>query len=259
MKLIPLFSGSSGNSSLVVAGNTKLLIDAGMTGKAIAAALNELGLPPNELSALLVTHDHIDHTKGVGVMSRKYGIPVYANSGTWSAMKPIIGDIPLRNVRYFNTREDFYIGDVNITPFPTPHDAKESVGFTIVHSGRKLLYMTDIGSVREEMFEHAKSTHLAFIEANHDVNMLRHGPYPYPLKQRILSDRGHLSNENCGKLLVRLHSLGVNAAILAHLSSENNTPDMAFSTVVSILEANSIFDMKLCVAARDCITGIFEV
>ena len=206
MKLIPLFSGSSGNSSLVVAGNTKLLIDAGMTGKAITAALNELGLPPNELSALLVTHDHIDHTKGVGVMSRKYGIPVYANSGTWSAMKPIIGDIPLRNVRYFNTREDFYIGDVNITPFPTPH-----------------------------------------------------GPYPYPLKQRILSDRGHLSNENCGKLLVRLHSLGVNAAILAHLSSENNTPDMAFSTVVSILEANSIFDMKLCVAARDCITGIFEV
>lgn len=259
MKLIPLYSGSSGNSSLIIAGKSKILIDAGMTGKAITSALSELNVIPGEISAILVTHDHIDHTKGVGVLSRRYDLPVYANAGTWDAMHGIIGEISQRNTRVFNTNEDFYIGDINITPFKTPHDARESVGFTLAHIGRKLLYATDIGCVRDELIANAVESNLAFIEANHDIEMLKCGPYPYQLKQRILSDKGHLSNDNCAKLLIKLHALGIRAAILAHLSNENNTPELAFNTVTDILEANSIRDMKLCVAQRNGITGIFEV
>ncbi len=259
MKLIPLYSGSSGNSSLIIAGKNKMLIDAGMTGKAITSALNELNVVPGEISAILVTHDHIDHIKGVGVLSRRYDLPIYANAGTWEAMRGIIGEISQKNTRIFNTNEDFYIGDVNITPFKTPHDARESVGFTLTHIGRKLLYATDIGCVRDELLENANGSNLAFIEANHDIKMLKCGPYPYQLKQRILSDKGHLSNDNCAKLLIKLHALGIRAAILAHLSSENNTPELAYDTVSNILEANLIRDMELCVAKRNGITGIFEV
>ncbi len=259
MKFIPLFSGSSGNSSLCIAGDTKLLIDAGMTGKAITNALCEVGIQPQELSAIVIAHDHIDHTRGAGIMSRRYGIPIYANSGTWEVMCSCIGEIAPRNTRLFRTGEDFYIGNVNILPFPTPHDAAEPVGFTIIHAGRKLLYMTDIGCVHEAMLEQGKDAGLAFVEANHDVNMLKNGPYPYHLKQRILSNRGHLSNENCGKLLIKLHGLGVRSAILAHLSHENNTPETAFRSVVTILESESINDMNICVANRSSVTGIFEL
>ena len=259
MRFIPLFSGSSGNSSLVIAGDVKMLIDAGMAGRAISEALAELKVRPESLSAILVTHDHIDHTRGVGVMSRKYNIPVYANAGTWRIMEPIIKEIPQRNRRVFSSDQDFYIGNVNIEPFRTPHDAEEAVGFTIVHEGHKLLYMTDIGCLRESMAEKAVNTDLAFVEANHDIEMLKYGPYPYRLKQRILSEHGHLSNDDCAKLLIRLYGMGVRTAILAHLSKENNTPELACRTVQTALENNGIDDMSVIVARRDGITGIFDL
>lgn len=259
MRFIPLFSGSSGNSSLILAGGIKLLIDAGMPGRAITRALDEAGVAPESLSGIIVTHDHIDHTRGVGVMSRKYNLPVYANMGTWNAMSPIVKEIPIRNMRIFQSNQDFYIGNVNVTPFSTPHDAAEAVGLAVISAGRKLLYMTDIGCLRENMTEQGKHANLVFVEANHDVEMLKKGPYPYQLKQRILSDRGHLSNDNCARLLIRLYGLGVKAAILGHLSRENNTPELAYSTVTGALEAEGICDMNIIIAERDRITGVFDV
>lgn len=259
MRFIPLFSGSSGNSSYIEAGGVKLLVDAGLTGKSITDALCSVGVNPRELNGILVTHDHTDHTKAVGILSRKYNLPVYANAGTWKVMSPIIKEIPYGNVRLIRTDQDFYIGDMNILPFKTPHDATESIGYVFISKGKKLAYMTDIGCIREEMLEHASGAALVFIEANHDVQMLKCGPYPYVLKKRILSDTGHLSNENCGKALVRLYSTGVRCAVLGHLSRDNNTEVCAYDTVCGILSSEGITDMHISVAKRDGVTGIFEI
>lgn len=259
MRFIPLFSGSSGNSSLIEAGGVRLLVDAGLTGKAIKEALDSVGVRPETLNGILVTHDHIDHTKGIGVLSRKYGIPVYANAGTFKAMAPVVKDLDFKSVRLFRTDEDFYIGELNILPFKTPHDAAESVGFVFTEGGKRLCYMTDIGCFRESMFNAASGAQLVFIEANHDVAMLKNGPYPYVLKQRILSENGHLSNENCGRALVRLYETGVRFAVLAHLSSENNTERKAFETVERVLEEAGITDMVVVAAKRSAVTGIFEI
>lgn len=259
MRFIPLFSGSSGNSSYLEAGGTRLLIDAGMPGKAVTEALLRIPVSPEKLDGIIVSHDHSDHTKGVGILSRKYNLPVYTNGGTLDAMTPIVKELPFSNIRLFQTGEDFYIGELNVLPFKTPHDAAESVGFVFTHKSSKLAYMTDIGCMREAMLSHASGAGLVFIEANHDVEMLKNGPYPYPLKQRILSDRGHLSNENCGRALVKLYETGVRFAVLAHLSRENNTEYAAYSTVSAVLEAAGINDMQLVVAKKDDITGIFEL
>ena len=198
MRFIPLFSGSSGNCSVIQTEKATLLVDAGLTGKAVCGALASAGINPASVDGILVTHDHIDHTRAVGILSRKYDMPVYANAGTWEAMNPIVKQVDFRNVRVFRTDEDFYIGDINILPFKTPHDAKESVGFIFISRGSKLAYMTDIGCVHESMLNQAAGAQLVFIESNHDVQMLKTGPYPYVLKKRILSDNGHLSNADCG-------------------------------------------------------------
>lgn len=259
MRFIPLFSGSSGNCSVIQTEKATLLVDAGLTGKAVCGALASAGINPASIDGILVTHDHIDHTRAVGILSRKYDMPVYANAGTWEAMNPIVKQVDFRNVRVFRTDEDFYIGDINILPFKTPHDAKESVGFIFISRGSKLAYMTDIGCVHESMLNPAAGAQLVFIESNHDVQMLKTGPYPYVLKKRILSDNGHLSNADCGAALVRLYSTGVRRAVLGHLSQENNTEETAFSTVTQALEAAGISDMQLVVAKRDGVTGVFEV
>ena len=261
MRFSPLFSGSSGNCSVVIAGNTKLLIDAGMAGKAIEAALAQVGIVPSELDAILVTHEHIDHVKGVGVLSRRFGLPVYANEGTWGAMAELVGNIGYGKERTFVTGQDFYIGDINVTPFATSHDAAEPVGYTFFSKGAELVYMTDTGYVSERLRQYAEGADLLFIESNHDIGMLRYGPYPYQLKQRILSEKGHLSNDACGELLKKLYVSGVRRAILAHLSHENNTEQIAYDTVRHALAEDGIAekDFFLTVAHRDRVTGIFEL
>ena len=261
MRFMPLYSGSSGNCSLVEAGRTRVLVDAGMTGKAIETALQQVGVSPRELNAIVVTHEHIDHIKSVGVLSRRFSLPVYANEGTWKAMAEQVGNVGYGNVRTFITGQDFYIGDLNITPFATSHDAAEPVGYTFFSKGTELVYMTDTGCVSESLRERAVNADLLFIEANHDVGMLKNGVYPYPLKKRILSDRGHLSNDACGELLIKLYSAGVRRAILAHLSHENNTEPIAYGTVRSALLGEGIQekDYFLTVAHHDRVTGIFEL
>ena len=261
MKFSPLYSGSSGNCSVVSVGNTHVLVDAGMTGKSILAALSQVGVDPCALSAIVVTHEHSDHIKGVGIMSRKFDIPVYANEGTWKAMAPFIGEVSMRNIRAFVTGQNFYVGDLDITPFPLSHDAAEPVGFTFFGKGVKLVYMTDTGYASEKLRETAAKADLLFLESNHDLDMLRNGPYPYQLKRRILSDKGHLSNDAAGSFLTKLYPTGVRRVILAHLSGENNTERIAYSTVRGALEEEGIpeKDFFLTVAHRDRVTGVFEL
>lgn len=257
----PLFSGSSGNCSLVSAGGVNILVDAGMTGKAILSALADVEVDPSDINAIVVTHEHSDHIKGVGVLSRKFNIPVYANEGTWKAMSPLIGDVALRNIRTFVTGQNFYIGDVDVTPFAISHDAAEPVGYSFFNKGSRLVSMTDTGYVTEKLRETAAGADLLFLESNHDIEMLKNGPYPYQLKKRILSEKGHLSNTAAGELAVKLYGTGVRRAILAHLSRENNSEAIAYGSVRRALAENGISekDYFLTVAHRDRVTGIFEI
>ena len=261
MKFSPLFSGSSGNCSLVSAGGVNVLVDAGMTGKAIVSALSEVGVSPVELSAIVLTHEHVDHIRGVGVLSRKYDIPVYANEGTWRAAGSLLGSIAMRNIRTFVTGQNFYIGDIDLTPFPLSHDAAEPVGYAFFSKGARLVFMTDTGCATPVQRETAQGADLLFLESNHDIELLKHGPYPYQLKKRILSEKGHLSNDAAGSFLTGLYTSGVRRAILAHLSRENNTERIAYDAVRGSLTEAGIEekDFFLTVAHRDRVTGIFEL
>ncbi|MBQ9833260.1 MAG: MBL fold metallo-hydrolase [Clostridia bacterium] len=261
MLFCPLFSGSSGNSSYIEAGDTHILIDAGLTGKAITEALGQLKADPCYINAILITHEHTDHINAAGVLSRRYDIPIYANAGTWQAMLPLLGNISRKNIRVFETERDFYINDVNITPFKTPHDSKESVGYSLQYHGIKLSFMTDIGHINEYLLCAVENSDLLLIEANHDVELLKAGPYPYHLKRRILSDTGHLSNENAGKALAKLYNRGVCSALLGHLSHENNFEQLAMETVRSVLRENDIPDQcfNLAMTHRNRIGGIYEI
>lgn len=261
MVFSPLFSGSTGNASVLTAGRTNILIDGGLPGKALTDALNAVGVDPASLSGIVVTHEHVDHVKGVGIMSRKYDIPVYANEKTWRAMAPMIGGVAMKNIRTFITGQNFYIGDVDLTPFPLSHDAAEPVGYAFFNKGKRIVYMTDTGRVTEALREKAAGADLLFLESNHDVDLLRSGPYPERLKRRILSDHGHLSNDAAGELLMKLYPTGVRRAILAHLSRENNTEDIALGSARAYLNASGVpeKDFFLAVAHYDRVTGIFEI
>lgn len=260
MLFCPLCSGSSGNSTFVEAGDCRILIDAGVTAKRIEALLGAIGIAPESLTAILITHEHSDHIQGVRVLSRKYDLPVYAGADCWAAIKRTITDLPARNIRVFEPDQPFLLGDVSILPFSTPHDSAHAVGYTITHAGKKCSVMTDIGCVTQHMIDVVAESDILLIEANHDVDMLKAGSYPYALKQRILSSRGHLCNEDSGNALVKLFARGVHNVILGHLSKENNTRELALVTVESVLESAGILEaMHVIVAERDRPCGVYEI
>lgn len=254
IKFCSLFSGSSGNSLYIEANGTKILIDAGLSGKRIIHALNSIGEQPSEISAVLVTHEHSDHIRGVGILSRKFNIPVYANEKTWNAMGTQIGPINADNMRCFTTGKEFEIGNLCIKPFPIPHDASEPVGFNFFAENKKVTTATDIGHITKEVLESLIESDLVLLESNHDIEMLKVGPYPWPLKRRILGDRGHLSNEMAGKVAVHMAKRGTRKFLLGHLSKENNFPELAYQTVYNALSEQKIkvgSDVTLEVAMRD--------
>lgn len=259
MRFCPLFSGSSGNSTLLEALGTRLLIDAGLPARTISQALAAVDVDPSTISAILITHEHSDHINGVGAMSRKYNIPVYANAKTWQGMAEKLGNISPRNQRVFETNTDFYIKELNIIPFKTPHDAAESVGFSVSCREGRISVMTDIGHVDNRLFSAVENSDLLLIEANHDIEMLKTGCYPYPLKQRILSSTGHLSNEAAGIALSKLYLRGINNVILGHLSKENNTEPLALETVRHVLRSEDVPDsgLNIMMAHRDRPSGMY--
>lgn len=232
----PLFSGSAGNALLVCGGDTRILIDCGMTGKQITEALLSVGVLPETLSGMVITHEHSDHIKGAGIISRKYRVPIYANEPTWNAMSRNVGEIDRQNRRFFDSDADFMIGDLFIKPFLIPHDAAEPVGFHVHYGNRSVATATDMGHMLKRVYEEIKTADLVLLESNHDPQMLMDNPhYSYTLKQRILGNHGHLCNEICAKTLVKLCEAGVHRAVLGHLSGENNTPQLAMDTAVETL------------------------
>lgn len=231
-----LFSGSTGNSSLAVFDDTMLLIDAGRTGKALDEAMRGQGFRMKDVRAILITHEHIDHIRGVGVLARKYGMQVYASAGTWEAMADKVGEIPAKQRCEFYPDQDFYIDKVNVLPFSIPHDAAQPTGYSLSCGGKKVSLMTDLGHTTRELLSRVEGSDVLLLEANHDVQMLRDGSYPERLKRRILSGRGHLSNEACGQALIDLMAERAPQVYLGHLSEENNVPELAYSTVARMIE-----------------------
>ena len=260
MIFVPLCSGSSGNCSYVEADGVRFLIDAGMSAKRITELLEDIDVPVESIRAILVTHEHSDHVSGVGVLAKKYGIPVFANTECFSAMPAsLLEKIPASCIRIFDTDQDFFLSGVRIYPFHVPHDAANTVGYCIFAEGCKVTVITDVGRMDDRLISIAGESDLLLLEANHDVDMLLAGGYPYPLKQRILSPHGHLCNEDCGRALVKLHDRGVRNVVLAHLSRDNNTPELCRVTIESTLQAEGITDMRIAIAKRDGPTGIFRI
>ncbi len=254
MKVCSIRSGSKGNAILVWTEKTKLMIDCGISGKAAETGILELGLQPEEIDGILVTHEHRDHTGGIGVMTRRYGIPVYANQGTWAAMERDIGKIQPENRREFSHTQSFSIRDIEIEPFSIPHDAADPVGYCLAGAGKKVAVATDIGMLQESLFRAVQGSQIVVLEANHDKNLLEMGRYPLSLKRRIRGERGHLSNDEAGKAAEFLVRMGVKQILLGHLSPENNYPLLAKQTVENVLTAAGICpgrDMQLSIAPGD--------
>lgn len=248
-------SGSSGNSIFVGTENTKILVDAGLSGKKIQDGLSDLGVAGSDLDGIFVTHEHIDHVQGIGVLSRRFNLPVYATEGTWNAMPSSIGQIKDENKKIVYSEKECCVKDLCIKPYAIPHDAKEPVGYSILNDKIKVSIATDIGHVTETIMENIKDCDLLLLESNHDVDMLKNGTYPYPLKQRILGNEGHLSNETAGKLLAWAicQNAKLKNVFLGHLSKENNTPETAFYTVKEILDSYDIEigkELNVYMAAR---------
>lgn len=252
-----LYSSSSGNSFFVQSDSTKIIIDAGVSLKKIITALEKININGEDINAILVTHDHIDHTKSIATLSNKYNIPVYANKKTWEAIPEIASKIPECNKKLFTISETFSVGDIKILPFHTPHDAADPCGFNLYYSNKKISIATDIGYVSEELLNHLKESSCILLESNYDPEILKCSRYPYMLKQRISGGKGHLSNISAAKTLSELYKSGLEKALLIHLSKENNFPELAYETIKN--ETLNCTNLSIDVAPRDKPTKLFEV
>ncbi|MGB5984826.1 MAG: MBL fold metallo-hydrolase, partial [Desulfobacterales bacterium] len=232
-----LASGSKGNAIFISDGHTSILLDAGLSGKAIEARLAQRGLQAANLDAIVVSHEHSDHIRGVGVLSRRHGLPVYISPATRQAA-PQLGRLHQHHL--FEVGTPFEIQTLCIHPFATSHDAADPAGFTIAHNGLKVGIATDLGIATAMVKERLKAVDLLILEANHDLRMLHDGPYPWPLKQRIKGRNGHLSNEDSRDLLADLIHAKLRHVVLAHLSETNNHPHLARKIVGPLLERGKI-------------------
>lgn len=238
MRFSILASGSTGNSIIVETDQTKILIDAGLSGKQIEAKLKEVEIDPKSIDAILVTHEHADHIKGVGVLARRYHLPVYTHEKTWLELDRLIGDIPEEQRHYFDEGEIKSFADLTVESFAISHDASFPMGFCFHEGDKKLSLATDLGYVSQRIKETISGSGAYIFESNHDVEMLRMGHYPWNIKRRILSDVGHLSNEDAGAALSDILEGQGEKVYLSHLSKDNNMTELARLTVKNILEEN---------------------
>lgn len=231
-----LFSSSSGNSTFISSASTSILVDAGVSAKRMVKALTDREIDPKTIGGIFITHEHIDHVNAVRILATNNGIPVYATEGTLEALEEsgvLNGKFPV-NVM---PEEGVAVGDLFIKSFKTPHDSRESCGYTVtLPDGQKAAIATDIGHMTEEIMQNLKGSSLVMLESNHDEGMLRNGPYPYYLKRRILSDVGHLSNNACAEAVTELLKSGTVRFFLGHLSRDNNFPALAYETSASALK-----------------------
>ncbi|MBC1372800.1 MBL fold metallo-hydrolase [Listeria booriae] len=235
-----LASGSSGNATLIETANQTILVDCGLSGKKIENLFSEVGRSMTDVDAILVTHEHVDHIKGLGVLARRYEVPIYANAKTWAAMEPSIGEINSAQKFQFDMETVKSFGSLQVESFGVSHDAAEPM-FYIFHSGKKKFVMiTDTGYVSDRMKGHIANADAYLFESNHDVGMLRMGRYPWNVKRRILGDEGHVSNEDAGIAMSEVIGDATKRIYLGHLSKDNNMKDLARMSVSQTLASEGI-------------------
>ena len=264
MRMCSIASGSSGNCIYVGSDCAHILIDDGISCKRTIEGLNALGLDGSDIDAIFVTHEHSDHIAGLKVISKKYGIPIYATAGTIDGIRygrtPCNIDGSLFNV--VKADEKIVLKDLVINPMKISHDAKEPVAYRVYNDGKKVGVITDLGTYDDYTLGCLQGMDVILAEANHDIRMLEVGPYPYPLKKRILGNKGHLSNDNCGRMLSQLLNDNIKHLFLGHLSQENNLPELAYETVRLEIEASDTpyggNDFPITVARRDRPTQAIE-
>ncbi|MBP3966860.1 MULTISPECIES: MBL fold metallo-hydrolase [Paenibacillus] len=241
LRFTVLGSGSTGNATIVQCEDSTVLIDAGLSAKKLEELMRERGVAGHEIDAILVTHEHSDHIKGLGAFARKHNVPIYANEATWGALERHVGTITSEQRVIMETGETAKFGAMRTTSYAISHDAAEPVGYVFEDDDVKLSLATDLGYVSDKVRRMIEDSDVLVLESNHDVNMLRMGRYPWNIKRRILSDIGHLSNEAAGEALCQLMTDRTKRVYLAHLSLDHNLMDLAKLTVNGILENNGFF------------------
>ena len=261
MKLCSIASGSSGNCIYVGTEKTSLLVDVGISKKRIVEGLGQIGVCPSSIKGILITHEHSDHIKGLGVMSRQYKLPIFGTKETIEEIKRIssLGVIDEELFHEICPDKSCVLGDIEVSPFSSFHDARNPVCYTFSKGEHKVGIATDLGTYDDYIIKNLTGCEILLLEANHDVNMLQVGSYPYALKRRVLGDLGHLSNDMSGRLLTKLIHRGLKTIFLGHLSKENNYPELAYETVKYELEKSGAlehFDYHLEIARRDEISPL---
>ena len=246
MRIVVLSSGSKGNTTFIESGNTKILIDLGNSCKYVTDKLKEIGVSPNEIDAILITHTHIDHVKGLKVFTNKYKTNVYISN----KMKNDLDYLE----NYQLIEEIINIKDLLINTIKTSHDTEESFGYVIESNNKSLVYITDTGYINEKYHKLLSNRNIYILESNHDIEMLNNGPYPFKLRQRILGDKGHLSNYDCSKYLSNFIGNNTKCIMLAHLSQDNNTPSIAYDTLIERLDSNNQSIDKIIILEQDNIS-----
>lgn len=265
MKLCSIASGSSGNCIYVGSDDTNILIDVGISKKRIEEGLSAIGIACESLDAILITHEHSDHIQGLGVFSRKYKVPIYATAGTIRGIENYksLGKMPEGLLHVIKVDETFTIGNLEVHPFSISHDALEPSGFRVEQDGKTIAVATDLGIYNEYTVENLKDVNALVLEANHDIHMLEVGPYPYPLKRRVMGDQGHLSNELSGRLLCDILHDELQCVMLGHLSKDNNYERLAYETVkLEVTLGDNPYqgdDIHIIVAKRDEVSEVITV
>ena len=251
----------AGNCLYVESENTKLLIDAGVSLKKIETGLEALNVSPSSLDGILVTHEHSDHIQSLGNLSKKFNLPVYANSETFDAMPKQTDKISAENINKFKKTKKFQIKDIEVNPFSIPHDAANPCGFNISNNSDKISIATDIGHMTNDILKQLEDSKFILLESNYDTEVLKCSKYPYLLKQRIAGPNGHLSNEIASKVINYLLQGNLKTAMLGHLSKESNFPELAYQTVVDeiIRAGTDVSKLNLSVASRDKVGNLIHI
>lgn len=253
-----LASGSTGNAFYIESNEDKLLVDAGLSGKQLDRLFQEAGADPKQLSGILVTHEHSDHIKGLGIFARKYKLPIYANEKTWKAMDKQLGKLTADQRFHFEANKVKTFGTMDVESFSVSHDAADPMFFAFHAQGKKVALVTDLGYVSEHIKKTVEDADAYVFEANHDVSMLQMGHYPWNVKRRILGDSGHVSNEDCGLALSDIISNKTKRVYLAHLSKDNNMKELARMSVHQVLKERGI-QMNLFDTDPNTPTALYDV
>jgi phosphoribosyl 1,2-cyclic phosphodiesterase len=260
-----LASGSRGNSTVIESSQARILVDAGISCRETFKRLKLIGLDPKQLSAIVITHEHSDHIYGLATLAKKLNVPVFMTGATHQAwarsLRDEAGELPkLARLEIFSAGRSFQIADVTVSAFTIPHDAADPVGFTFRAEGTKIAVATDLGYIPASVCDHLRKCDVLVVESNHDLEMLRVGPYPWSVKQRVMSRVGHLSNESLAQFFAKDYDGGASYIVLAHLSEQNNHPEVARRTAESALgPQRTLLQNQLMLAAQDAPTDFIRL